>query len=219
MMSDRQQRIAQPALIRRCAAPSPGGRRGLAAAILFLASSAFAADLPKLENYATTDLEGQAVGNEAWRDKRAVVLVFLGTECPVSNGYVPEFERLYQRFNNRGVAWVGIHSDPDVSADAAKAHAREYGLTFPLALDHEQLLASKTGVKTMPSAVVMSADGQIVYRGRIDNRYAMNGQRRPEATTHELAEAIAATLEGKRPTVAETQPFGCPLPPTRTRKP
>ena len=181
-------------------------------------SPAYAADLPKLENYATTDLAGNAVGNEAWREKRAVVIVFLGTECPVSNGYAPEYERLYQRYRGQNVAWVGVHCAPDVSADAAKAHAREFGLTFPLALDHEQLLARKTGVKTMPTAVVLSPDGQIVYRGRIDNRYSTSGQRRPEATTHELADAIAATLEGKAPAVAETAAFGCPLPPTRERK-
>jgi peroxiredoxin len=186
--------------------------------IPFLLSSTIAADLPKLENYASTDLAGQTIGNEAWREKRAVVLVFLGTECPVSNGYAPEFERLYQRFHGQNVAWVGVHCAPDVSADAAKEHAREFGLTFALALDHEQLLARKTGVKTMPTAVVLSPDGQIVYRGRIDNRYATSGQRRPEATTHELADSIAATLEGQAPSVAETAAFGCPLPPTRERK-
>jgi peroxiredoxin len=184
----------------------------------FLVSSALAADLPKVANYTTTDLAGNAVGNDAWRDKRAIVIVFLGTECPVSNGYAPEFERLYQRFRGQNVAWVGVHCAPDVSVDAAKEHAREYGLTFPLALDHEQLLARKTGVKTMPTGVVLSPDGQIVYRGRIDNRYDTSGKRRPEATTHELADAIAATLEGKAPAVVETKAFGCPLPPTRERK-
>jgi peroxiredoxin len=138
--------------------------------------------------------------------------VFLGTECPVSNGYAPELERLHQRYKGRDVVFCGIHCEPDVSLEKAKRHAQEYGLTFRLALDHEQRVAKAAGVRIMPTAVVLGKDGQLLYRGRIDNRYSEKGQRRPEATTHDLDVAIAAVLAGKRPAVPVTEPFGCPLP-------
>ena len=41
----------------------------------------------------------------------AVVLFFLGTECPVSNGYAPEMQRLSEDYGPRGVVFRGITFD------------------------------------------------------------------------------------------------------------
>ena len=50
------------------------------------------------------------------------------------------------------------------------------------------------------------------YRGRIDNRYASDGKRRDDPTTHELVDALEAVLAGEAPAIAQTKAFGCPLP-------
>ncbi len=140
------------------------------------------------------------------------VLLFLGTECPVSNSYAPEYQRQATNYAERGVRYFGVHCDPDVSAEVAQKHAQEYALKFPLALDHTQHWARLAGVQTMPTAVVLNAQGEIIYRGRIDNRYTLEGKRRVEATEHNLRDAVAAVLEGRSPQVAQTPVFGCPLP-------
>jgi peroxiredoxin len=168
--------------------------------------------LPRVTAFAVADTDGNRQTLESWRAHRAVVVVFLGTECPVSNGYAPEFERLHQRFATDGVAFYGVYCEPGVTAEGARKHAAEYRLAFPLLLDPEQQLAATIGARTMPEVAVVSSDGKVLYRGRIDNRYTAKGERRVEATTHELRDAIQAVLEGKSPEPAVTQPFGCPLP-------
>src|SRR5262245_23180940 len=67
-----------------------------------------------------------------WKDRKAVVLFFLATECPISNGYAPEYVRLAKAFGERGVAFLGVQSDPDVTAADQVKHAKEYGLPFPI---------------------------------------------------------------------------------------
>src|SRR5262249_31496580 len=137
--------------------------------------------LPRLTAVEVTDLTGQKHKLAGNSEIKLSVLVFLGTQCPVSNGYAPALQRLHESYANAGVRILGVHCDPDVSAQAAQAHAREFELTFPLVLDHEQRLAKACGVHIVPTAVMIGADGQILYRGRIDNRYVAIGNRRPEA--------------------------------------
>ena len=50
---------------------------------------------------------------------------------------------------------------------------------------------------------------RLLYHGRIDNRYEDFGRARPAATTHELDDAIAAALAGKKPTPDHANAVGC----------
>jgi peroxiredoxin len=166
----------------------------------------------QVQDFALHDVKGQRHTRAEWKDRKAVVLFFLGTECPVSNGYAPEFSRLEAHYSPRGVVFWGVHPDPDVTAATAAKHAAEYGLKFTLLLDPKQVLAKQTGVRVTPEAVVLSATGEVLYRGRIDDRYTPNGKRREEPTIRDVQNALDAILAGKRPAVAETKAFGCPLP-------
>ena len=43
--------------------------------------------------------------------KKAIVLVFLGTDCPVGNLYVPRLIELNRNYRNKGVVFLGINSN------------------------------------------------------------------------------------------------------------
>jgi peroxiredoxin len=187
----------------------------LACAVVIGVAAANALDdkLPQVVGFELVDLAGQKHVLGGQPDSKLTVLVFLGTECPVSNGYAPTLKRLYMDHTTAGVRFLGVHCDPDVSAQIAQTHAREYELNFPLVLDHDQRLAQACGVKTVPTAVVVSADGRLLYRGRIDNRFVATGSRRPEATVFDLKVALESALAGRQPAPSTTEPVGCPLPP------
>ncbi len=174
--------------------------------------------LGRVTQFSLQDAQGMTHTRKSWQAAPAVVLLFLGTECPVANGYAPEMTRLTKHFSDGGVVFVGVHCDPDVTAKLAAQHAREYQLTFPILLDPVQTLAKPTGVHTMSASVVLLPDGEVVYRGRIDDRYTEQGKRRLEPTTHDLKNAIKAALSGKKPEPAESKTYGCPfhaVPPQR----
>jgi peroxiredoxin len=168
--------------------------------------------LGEVKSFSLSDIRGQKHTADEWKGKKAVVLFFLGTECPVSNGYAPEYARLAKQFAERGVLFYGIHPDPEVTAEAAAQHAAEYRLNFAIFLDPTHSVVKPAGIQVVPEAVVLSAQGQILYRGRIDDRYSPEGKRREEPSSRDLENALAAVLEGKPPPVAQTKAFGCPLP-------
>ena len=159
------------------------------------------------------DIDGRVHRANDWTSGHGVAILFIGTECPVSNLYTSVNEALFKEYAARGVAFIGVHCDRTVSADEARAHAKEYGLTFPIALDHDQTLARVLAVKTVPTAVLLSNDGVVMYRGRIDDRFSLGGKRRDEPKTRDFALALEAVANGDVPDVRETSPYGCPLPP------
>jgi hypothetical protein len=134
------------------------------------------------------------------------VLFFVGPECPVSNFYAPEIERL----SKRGPQALLVYSEPGVTEEIAARHAREYRLTAPRILDPDHAYARRLGVSKIPTAVLVDGNG-ILYRGRIDDRYTPEGKRRAEPRSRELEAAIDAVRAGGRPEVSETPVFGCPL--------
>jgi peroxiredoxin len=166
----------------------------------------------RVKDFTLKDLSGRAHTSAAWKGHTAVVLLFLGTECPVSNGYAPEMTRLARAYRTRGVLFWGVHPDPDVTPADAARHARDYRLDFQVLLDPRQHLARQAGVRVTPEVVLLSPTGEILYRGRIDDKYTPGGKRRPAARTRDLEDALQAVLARKKVLIPRTRAFGCPLP-------
>jgi hypothetical protein len=63
----------------------------------------------------------------------------------------------------------------------------------------------------VPEAVILSSAGGVLYRGRIDDRYSLDGKRKLRAHTKDLESALEAVLAGKKIAVPSTRAYGCPL--------
>jgi peroxiredoxin len=160
------------------------------------------------------DANGRKHTAREWKEARAVALFFISAECPISNRYAPEINRIVAAYSARGVAFYGAHSDPDIGSAVALRHAQDYGFDFPVLLDPAQTLAGKTGVILTPTVVVLSPTGELLYRGRIDNRYLDFGKYRAAGVKSDLRLALDAVVAGKQVPEKYTKPVGCQLPPS-----
>jgi peroxiredoxin len=158
------------------------------------------------------DAAGRRHTAREWKEARAVALFFVAAECPISNRYAPEINRIVAAYSTRGVAFYGVNSDPDIGAASALRHARDYGFDFPVLLDPAQTLANQTGVILTPTAVILSPAGELLYRGRIDNRYLDFGKYRDAGVKPDLRLALDAVIAGKLVAEKYTKPIGCALP-------
>lgn len=141
---------------------------------------------------------------------KAVVLVFISTDCPIANAYLPHLQRLEAEYRSRGVQMFLVHSSSDIDETSARAHAEEFGIFLPIVLDANQVIARRVGAKVTPEAIVISHDSvKPAYRGAIDNLYAGYGKKRRAATEHYLANALNDLLARKTVSVPQTKPIGC----------
>lgn len=187
-------------------------RRPLEAGLALIVLTAAAAAAPAWWNgLAPRDMSGRAV--ELPPETRAVAIVFLGQECPLSNASIPTLNRLAAEFAGRGIALYGAYVDPTASAATLRGHASDYAIRFPTLDDRRQALARLAGATYTPEAVVFSAGGDRLYLGRIDDRVALDGSvSRPASTRDDLRDVLAALAGGAAGPFPDHPGFGCALP-------
>ena len=200
------------------------GRTWLLLTILFplLGSMALAGqDEPKT---ATNRLLGQRMADFTLKDATtgknvslygyhgniAVVLVFLGTDCPVGNLYASRLVELNNQYRDRKIAFVGIHSNAHETVEQIAAHAREHSLNFPVLKDDGNVVADMALAERTPEVVVLDGLATVRYRGAIDDQYGV-GTRKPAPVHHYLKAALDEILTGGRVDVKATDAVGCLL--------
>ncbi|HLH57436.1 MAG TPA: redoxin domain-containing protein [Verrucomicrobiae bacterium] len=145
----------------------------------------------------------------------ARVFIFVSDDCPISNKYAPEIRRLHERYAPQGVAFWMVHSDPSETRAEVADHDAQYHLDLPVYMDPDHAVARLAGAELVPTATVFSADGQLLYRGRIDDRFAQIGSERPEPTVRDLQNALEAVVNHRPVPVRFTRAVGCYIPSAR----
>ncbi|REK13020.1 MAG: redoxin [Planctomycetota bacterium] len=167
----------------------------------------------KVDNFTLRDYHGQPVSlDEVGKDK-VVVMAFLGTECPLAKLYASRLNALADKYKDQGVVFLGLDANRQDAVTEIAAFARVHDIKFPILKDLNQVVADAVGATRTPEAVVLDKQGQICYRGRIDDQYGFNEQnanyQKPEPEKEDLALAIDAALAGNPVALAETRAPGC----------
>ncbi len=168
-----------------------------------------AASEGRVENFTLPEpLTGKNVSLADFKDKKAFVLVFMGTECPINNSYMPRLAAFHKEFAGQGVQFLGINANLQDTPDRVAAHAKKFEAAFPILKDAGNVVADKFGAQRTPEVFVLNADGGIRYRGRIDDQFGV-GFKRGKPSRDDLKEALTELLAGKAVTQASTEVAGC----------
>jgi peroxiredoxin len=159
-------------------------------------------------DFTLKDIDGKAHSLAAYKDKKAIVIVFVGTECPLVNLYLPTLVKMQQSFSKRGVQFLAINSNDQDDAAEVAAHARERKLPFPMLKDPNHRAADALGARRTPEAFLLDAHRFIRYHGRIDDQYGYL-HRRASPTRTELKDAINDLLAGRPVAMPFKECQGC----------
>ncbi len=166
----------------------------------------------KVSDFTLRDYLGQPHSlKDAGRGK-IVVLAFLGTECPLAKIYATRLVALAEKYEPKGVVFLGLDPNRQDAVTEIAAFARSHRVEFPILKDLKQQVANAVGATRTPEVVVLDQDGAIRYRGRIDDQYGFQqnqNYQRSEATENNLADAIDALLADKPILKGETPAAGC----------
>lgn len=194
--------------------------RGLAV-LLVIAGAAFG--IWSLRAPALTRRPGQRVADFGLIDARtgqinrlsahegnAVVIVFVGTSCPIGDLYMPRLLALSQKYESRFVDFLAINSNASETVEDVAEYARRSEAIFPILKDTDNLVADQLLAERTCEALVIDRSGRLRYRGAIDDQYGP-GTHRDSPTCHYLVDAIEAVLAGRKVTPEITQVVGCPI--------
>ena len=153
--------------------------------------------------------QGKVVLSELLEKNKAVVLIFLGTECVLNNQYLPVLSELYQEYSSKGVAFVGINANSQDSRERIAVHAQQNAIPFPVVKDVGNKVADQLGARRTPEAFIVDRFGIIRYQGRIDDQFGIGYSRPGKPMRRDLALALDEVLAGKVVSVPRTEVSGC----------
>ena len=140
---------------------------------------------------------------------KATVVLFVSTDCPISNRYAPDIRRLHDTFAKDGVVFWLVYPNPADSVADIREHLASFKYQDGALRDTKHDLVKHVGATITPEAAVYDGKGALTYRGRVDDRYSSVGIEKAMATRHDLQDAIAATLAGRPVAQRFTQAVGC----------
>ena len=145
------------------------------------------------------------------RAKKATVVMFISTECPVSNAYNERITALYNDYKDQEVQFVGINSNKNESIKEIAEHNKANKFHFSVLKDLKNEIADKFGARRTPEIYLLDEKRILRYHGAIDN-----SQKAPE--THYLRAVLNLVVAGKEipKDLKKTKAFGCTI--KRVRK-
>ncbi|MDD8019021.1 MAG: thioredoxin family protein [Bacteroidota bacterium] len=175
--------------------------------VMTFVSLADAGTPAKVENFSLSDYNGKKVSLNDFKDSKTIVLMFIATQCPVSNAYNERYNQLYVDYKSKGVAFIAINSNKAESVEDIKTHAKEHKFEFTILKDVNNVIADKLDAQRTPEIFVINPSTlDVLYHGRIDD-----SQRESKVTSKDLRTALDDILSGKEVTVKETKAFGCTI--------
>jgi peroxiredoxin len=159
-----------------------------------------------IENFTLQDYNGNQHSLSDYQDSLATVILFVATECPVSNAYNERMENIYQEYASKGFAFLGINSNKAEFVDRIKEHAEDNSLTFPILKDEKNVIADMFEASVTPEAYVLNSEFEILYHGRIDN-----SRNESEVVSKDLENTLDEIYSGSEVTKKVTKAFGCTI--------
>ena len=136
------------------------------------------------------------------------VLIFLETECPISQKTTRRIQALADDYAGR-VAFEAVYPTETVTRREVSAFERAFALRLAHRLDPAHRLVERYNATTTPEVILLSPTDQVLYRGSVDNQFYQLGKYRPAPTEFYLKDAIEDVLHGRPVSVAQVKPVGC----------
>jgi peroxiredoxin len=163
----------------------------------------------RVPDFALLDQRGRS--HELSRTEAAVVVIFVtGNGCPVARQSIATLKDLSRTYAARGVVFWLLDAQPQDDRASIQKEAEEFDVgRLPILHDEAQIVARRLGIRHTGEAIAISTrDGQVFYRGAIDDRTGPGAQR-ARATDHYLQAALEERLAGKAVARPRVPALGC----------
>jgi peroxiredoxin len=157
------------------------------------------------------DTNGKLVALADFKDKAALVVVFMCNHCPYVVHIRAGLAQLAKDYAPKNVGIVGINSNdvknyPNDNPAKMKIEVEKAGYIFPYLYDETQAVAKSYRAACTPDIFLFDRGRRLVYRGQFDASRPGNGI---PVTGKDLRAAFDAVLAGKTTSEFQVASIGC----------
>ncbi len=157
------------------------------------------------------DINNKIVLFSDFKNNNATIIIFLLSDCPASQSYTLTLNKLSKTYSKNKISFVGIFPGTFSTDEELINFKKQYKINFPLLKDPEMVLAKSLNAKVGPSCFLINNNGNVVYKGRIDDWLYAIGKKKQVITEKNLDDAIQAVINNRPVKISETNPIGCIL--------
>lgn len=157
-------------------------------------------------DFTLKDYNGKEYSLSDFKDSKAIVVMFIATQCPISNDYNERMVKLYQDYSPQNIAFVGINPNKQEDIEEIKEHSQKNKFAFPVLKDWDNVIADRFKASVTPEIYVLNPDFEELYHGRIDD-----SRREGNIKSQDLRAALDAILAGEPVPTTKTKAFGCTI--------
>ncbi len=162
-------------------------------------------------NFALPDTDSKVVSLSDFKDKPALLVMFICNHCPYVQHVAFSVAKLAREYQQKGLGVVAINSNdakryPADSPAMMGQEVKRVGYTFPYLYDQSQEVAKAYQAACTPEFYVFDKQRKLAYRGRFDASSPGNST---PTTGDELRAALDAVLAGKKPNATQNPSVGC----------
>ena len=163
-------------------------------------------------SFSLPSVDGKFYSLSSFKDVKAFLVIFMCNHCPYVIPKIKVMKDLQLHFKSRGLQVIGINANdpvayPEDDLASMKKFAEENALNFPYLFDASQDVPKAYGAVCTPDPFLFDANKKLVYHGRFDD--ALSPGETP--ATSDMADAIDAVLDGKRPEKDFLPSMGCSI--------
>ena len=157
----------------------------------------------KVENFSLTDVNGKEYSLTDFSDSKAIVVMFLATQCPIVHDYAKRVSEISKEYTEKGFTFVGINSNKQEDIEEIIGYSEKNNFDFVMLKDWNNVIADQFKASFTPEIYVVSTDLELLYHGRIDE-----DRKGENIKHHELRSTLDAILAGEEVPVKKTKAFG-----------
>jgi peroxiredoxin len=160
----------------------------------------------QVEDFSLSSFDGTAYTLGNFKNSKAVVIIFISTQCPYIQSYNERMVALTKEFSDKDITFLAINSNRTESIEDMKAQATANSYPFPVLKDYNNVVADIFGATHTPEVFVLDPNRVVLYHGRIDD-----SRDESDVTSTDLKNALNEIINGKEVAVKKTKSFGCSI--------
>ena len=136
------------------------------------------------------------------------VFVLLSPECPLCKNYSTVLNKINGQFAG-DLSVYGIVPGKAYSAKEINKFIKDYKINFSIYVDSKKELTTYIKGTVTPEAILMNQQGEVIYRGAIDDWVSALGKKKLIVSKEYLKTAITQYLQNQTVSIKTVEPIGC----------
>src|SRR6516225_6760688 len=112
----------------------------------------------RLPDFTVTSLQGRQISSADLRDK-VVLIDFWATWCEPCKREMPGYQKLVDRYGNKGFVVVGLKSEAMADTEDPIKFVKKIGVRYPLAVATDALTQKFGGIEGLPTTLLYDRKG------------------------------------------------------------